>query len=150
VSPIVLYTAHLILLDLISEIKSGEAYMMLFIAQSPPASRAFYPLTSKYFPQHPVLTHPQSMFFPQVFIVVSVTLLYASWIRPCGLFRFRINSRKVWILLDILVEIPEGGGGGRLAHRKVSTYTAQQKTGRRRLSHTSVSGVGFEPTIEVF
>jgi hypothetical protein len=32
--------------------------------QSSPASRHFLPLRSKYSPQHPVITHPQSMFFP--------------------------------------------------------------------------------------
>jgi len=37
--------------------------MKLFIMQSYPASRRFLPLTSKYSPQHPVLRHPQFMFF---------------------------------------------------------------------------------------
>jgi hypothetical protein len=32
--------------------------------QSSPLSRPFTPLRSKYSPQHPVLKHPQSLFFP--------------------------------------------------------------------------------------
>jgi hypothetical protein len=35
--------------------------MKLFIVQLSPFSRYFLPLRSKYFPQHPVLKHPQSM-----------------------------------------------------------------------------------------
>jgi hypothetical protein len=33
--------------------------------QSSPASRHFLPLKYKHSPQHPVLKHPQSMFFPE-------------------------------------------------------------------------------------
>jgi hypothetical protein len=32
--------------------------------QSSPASCHFLPLSSKYSPQHPVLKHPQSVFYP--------------------------------------------------------------------------------------
>jgi len=32
--------------------------------QSSPVSHHFLPLKSKYSPQHPVLKHPQSIFFP--------------------------------------------------------------------------------------
>jgi hypothetical protein len=37
--------------------------MKLLTLQSSLASRHFFPLMSKYSPQHPVLRHPQSMFF---------------------------------------------------------------------------------------
>jgi hypothetical protein len=50
--------AHLILLDLIILIMLGEGYIMQFS----PTSRHFASLRSKYFPQHPVLKQPQSMF----------------------------------------------------------------------------------------
>jgi len=39
--------------------------MMLFIMKLSPVSCSFRPLSSKYSPQHPVLKHPQSMFFRQ-------------------------------------------------------------------------------------
>jgi hypothetical protein len=45
--------------------------MKLLIMQHSPASRHFLPLMSKYSPQHPVLKHPQSMFFLNVRIQVS-------------------------------------------------------------------------------
>jgi hypothetical protein len=32
--------------------------------QFPPTSSYFFPLGSKYYPQHPVLKHPHSMFLP--------------------------------------------------------------------------------------
>jgi hypothetical protein len=38
--------------------------MKLLIVQSSSASCHFLPLRSKYFPQHPVLEHPQSIFSP--------------------------------------------------------------------------------------
>jgi hypothetical protein len=38
--------------------------MKLLIMQSSPASCHFLSLKSKYSPQHPVLKHPQSVFFP--------------------------------------------------------------------------------------
>jgi hypothetical protein len=52
--------------------------MKLLIMQSSPASRHFLPLRSKYSPQHPFLTHPQSMFIPsferQIFTLIKKTL----------------------------------------------------------------------------
>jgi hypothetical protein len=36
----------------------------LLIMQFPPISRHFIPHRSKYFPQHPFLKHPQSVFLP--------------------------------------------------------------------------------------
>jgi len=38
--------------------------VMLLILHCSPASHNFLPLGSKYSPQHPLLRHPQSMFFP--------------------------------------------------------------------------------------
>jgi hypothetical protein len=38
--------------------------MKLLIVQFSPVSCHFIPLRSRYSPQHPVLKHPQSVFFP--------------------------------------------------------------------------------------
>jgi len=45
--------------------------MKPLIMQSSPVSRHFLPFRSKYSPQHPVLKHPQSMFFLSVMEQVS-------------------------------------------------------------------------------
>jgi hypothetical protein len=37
--------------------------MKFLIMQSSPASHHFFPLRSRYSPQHPILKHPQSVFF---------------------------------------------------------------------------------------
>jgi hypothetical protein len=57
------WPTHLILLDLIALLIFCEVYK-LFIMQSSSASWHFLPLGSKYSPQHPVLVHPLSLFFP--------------------------------------------------------------------------------------
>jgi hypothetical protein len=43
----------------------GVQTMQLLIMQFSLTSRYFIPIRSKYSPKHPVLKHPQSMFFPK-------------------------------------------------------------------------------------
>jgi len=58
-------SAHLILDLLILIIFWCSLRLMKFlVVKSSPASCHFLPLSSKYSPQHPVLRHPQSVFFP--------------------------------------------------------------------------------------
>jgi hypothetical protein len=56
--------ARLIILDLIILIILGEEYMKLFVMQFSLPSHHFIPLRHKYYPQRPVLKHPQFMFLP--------------------------------------------------------------------------------------
>jgi hypothetical protein len=66
--------SYLILFDLITLNNSWWSMnvMKLFIMQYSSASPHFLPLTSKYSPQHSVLKHPQSMFFPYCDITLHV------------------------------------------------------------------------------
>jgi len=58
------FPVHLILLHLSTKTIFGKVYVMkLLITQSSQSSCHFLPLRSTYFPQHPVLKHPQFMFF---------------------------------------------------------------------------------------
>jgi len=58
---------HLILLDLITQIRFSEEYKSLSssLCKFFPLPCYLIPLWSKYSPQHPILKHPQSMFLPQ-------------------------------------------------------------------------------------
>jgi hypothetical protein len=43
--------------------------------QFPPNFYHSIPLRSKYFPQHPVLKHPQSVFLPKTFIIIIIIII---------------------------------------------------------------------------
>jgi hypothetical protein len=58
------YLSHPILLDHSNYTWRRVNVRNLLIMQFPPTSCDFVPLRSKYLPQHPVLEHPQYVFFP--------------------------------------------------------------------------------------
>jgi hypothetical protein len=64
--------------------------------QYPPASCHFLHLRSKYSPQHPVLNHPQSMFFPQCENITAEVIIQMSYFMGSVLGQLFWRKNKQW------------------------------------------------------
>jgi hypothetical protein len=60
-----------------------------------PVSCYFFPLRSNYYPQHPVLKHPQSIFFPSLYTYV------ANFCKPADVF----VSRAILLIVPFHAEL---------------------------------------------
>jgi hypothetical protein len=73
--------------------------MKLLVMQFSPFTRHLIPLRSKYPPQHPVLKHPQSMFFPFLYEYIHIKKEVSL---PHPVYTFGFPTDRVYSLAFLL------------------------------------------------